>query len=232
MTPTQTCKVLPPPSTLVGIIHTRSGLRQALALRRQDLDLLEIRVDAFADAPNPVLSALPKLKIPLLITVRHPLEGAVQRLSPSSRRELFHRFLPFATLIDLELRCARQFAPLIKEAHARGIGVVLSHHDFTRTPGTQRLHELAGLARRLEGDLFKVATTAETPEDIARLLGFLCGEKRIPLSVMGMGRFGKVSRLLFAQAGSRLNYGFLDKAGLKGQWPASLLKLRLAELEG
>ena len=52
----------------------------------------------------------------------------------------------------------------------------------------------------------------------------------MPLSVMGMGRFGKISRLLLAQAGSVLNYGYLDRPNASGQWEARLLKSRLAEL--
>jgi len=232
MIPPQRCKVLPPPSTVVGTIHTPSGLREALALKRNEVDLFEVRVDAFADAPEKILAALPKLKQPLIITVRHPLEGAVQRLPLARRRELFHQFLPFATLIDVELRSAKQLTSVIEAAHSDGVGVILSHHDFTRTPARKRLHDLAGLAHRLGGDIFKVATTTTDPRDLISLLGFLGSEKRIPLGVMGMGRWGKVSRLLFARAGSRLSYGFLDKVQVTGQWPALLLKKRLAELEG
>ena len=47
---------------------------------------------------------------------------------------------------------------------------------------------------------------------------------------MGMGTFGKISRLLLAQAGSVLNYGYLDQPNASGQWEAVLLQKRLAEL--
>ena len=40
-----------------------------------------------------------------------------------------------------------------------------------------------------------------------------------PLSVMGMGKFGKLSRPLLACAGSVLNYGFLDAVQVPGQGP-------------
>ena len=52
---------------------------------------------------------------------------------------------------------------------------------------------------------------AATPAALAQLLGVFAGESRLPLSVMGMGRFGKISRLLLAQSGSALNYGYLDR---------------------
>jgi 3-dehydroquinate dehydratase-1 len=49
---------------------------------------------------------------------------------------------------------------------------------------------------------------------------------------MGMQKLGKVSRLTLAVAGSRLNYGYLGEPQVSGQWPARLLKQRLAELAG
>jgi len=45
-----------------------------------------------------------------------------------------------------------------------------------------------------------------------------------------MGTFGKLSRVTLAAAGSVLNYSYLEKAQVPGQWPAALLKERLAEL--
>ncbi len=45
-----------------------------------------------------------------------------------------------------------------------------------------------------------------------------------------MGPLGKVSRLLFAAAGSVLNYGYLDRPQVAGQWEATVLKQRLREL--
>jgi 3-dehydroquinate dehydratase-1 len=48
---------------------------------------------------------------------------------------------------------------------------------------------------------------------------------------MGMGRFAAVSRLLCAQCGSVLNYGFLGTTPTApGQWPAAQLKNLLSQL--
>ena len=47
---------------------------------------------------------------------------------------------------------------------------------------------------------------------------------------MGMGPMGRVSRLVLAAAGSCLNYGYLDRAQVPGQWPAAELKRRIAEV--
>jgi len=47
--------------------------------------------------------------------------------------------------------------------------------------------------------------------------------------VMGMGDFGKISRLTLGKSGSVLNYGYLDKPQIAGQWAVALLKERLRE---
>jgi 3-dehydroquinate dehydratase-1 len=62
------------------------------------------------------------------------------------------------------------------------------------------------------------------------LLGIFTAKSTPPLSVMAMGAFGKVSRLLFAQAGSVLNYAYLGTANASGQWSALDFRRRLAEL--
>ena len=85
-------------------------------------------------------------------------------------------------------------------------------------------------ARTARADIFKLAAMAQKPADLTTLLSFLTGAKAGNLSVMGMGAFGKISRLLFARAGSLLNYGYLDQAQVPGQWEATLLKQRVAEV--
>jgi len=215
---------------VTGIIDSEASLRAALRLGPEDLDLFEIRVDAFAGRQDRILEKLPGLKLPLIITVRHPLEGGLNPLSIRERRACFEMFLPHAKLIDVELRSTTALAGIIARAREEKVVVVLSYHDFAGTPSRARLDALARKAAKAGADIFKVATVASTPADVASLLSLMRPRRKLPLSIMGMGPFGKVSRLVFAQAGSVLNYGFLHKAQVSGQWPAVLLKKRIEEL--
>ncbi len=217
-------------SNIVGTIHSPESLRAALELKACDLDFLEVRVDAFAGEPDHVLKLLPKLNIPVIVTVRHYREGGARPMPLIERRTLFDQFLPHAKLIDIELRSVKPLASTIEKARAAGVGLILSHHDFKSTPTGASLQLLARQARRAGADIFKVATFTSSLANLVKFLGFMQRARRVPLSVMGMGRFGKVSRLLFAQAGSVLNYGFLHSAQVSGQWPALLLKQRVDEL--
>lgn len=214
---------------VVGTIHSAAGLRAAMRLDSGDLDFFEIRVDSFVGREEELLRKLPQLKLPLIVTVRHAAEGGAQPLSAAKRRKHYKKFIPHAALVDIELRSAKSLADVIVEAQKSGVGIILSYHDFQKTPSVNQLCDLASTGRKAGADIFKVAATVASGADVAALAAFQ-NRQKMPLSLMGMGKYGKVLRLLFAQAGSVLNYGYLGSAQVPGQWPAVLLKKRIAEL--
>lgn len=226
---------------VVGTIHSEGSLAAALRLRKGSVDFLELRVDAFArnrtggSGEDRLEAAAARLRAPLIVTARHPKEGGAHSLSVAERRALFRQFLSHAALIDVELRSAAALAGTLEEARERGVGIILSHHDFRTTPSLERLRELASRASEIGCTVFKVATVARTAAAFSVLLQFLA-ESRVSqksgphLSVMGMGEFGKISRLALGRSGSVLNYGYLDKLQVPGQWPVELLRQRLLEL--
>jgi len=231
----------PHPGAVVGTVHSVPALAAARKLPRGAVDYLELRLDNFAALPHGerelerLEAAAPHLPAPLIVTARHPREGGFGALTAPGRRRLLRRFLKHAALIDIELRSALQLTVSIREARETGVGVILSHHDFQRTPPLARLIELAQRARGAGATVFKLATTATCASDLTVLLRFLTETKGTGssvggLAVMGMGPFGKISRLLLGRAGSVLNYGYLDKSQVPGQWPAVQLKERLAEV--
>jgi 3-dehydroquinate dehydratase-1 len=215
---------------VVGTIHSKGALQRALRLRRGEVDLLELRVDAFAKEAGVLLKSIPKLPAPLLLTVRHPKEGAMAALSLGERRELFRQFLPLCEWMDVEVRSLGQLAPVISRARDMGVRLIVSDHHFSSTPTTGILLRRLKLAQRINPDVIKVAAAAKVPQDLSRLLDFLVTGPRGRMAVMGMGRYGQVSRLVLGSCGSVLNYGYLHEALVPGQWEATELKKRLLEL--
>jgi 3-dehydroquinate dehydratase-1 len=128
------------------------------------------------------------------------------------------------------LRSAKALASTLTAARAAGVRVILSAHDFRATPSAARLREIARRTAAAGADVCKIATRADTPAALGRLLALFDKPAPLPLAVMAMGRFGKVSRLLFPQAGSVLNYSYLAAANASGQWPADRLRALLTEL--
>jgi 3-dehydroquinate dehydratase-1 len=215
---------------VVGTIPSSAALQLALRLKPGAVDLFELRVDHFAGDPEPLLRAAARLRAPRIVTVRHRAEGGAAELSAARRRELFGRFLPLAQFIDIELRSLHALAGVADDARLAGAGVIVSAHFFKNTPPLARLKALRERARVAGADIFKIATLTRTLGNVLSLARLLVPAPRVETSVMGMGECGKLSRLLLACAGSRLNYGYLDAVQVPGQWPAPLLKQRLGEL--
>lgn len=224
-------RVLRDSPQVVAAVHSPGALRRASEIRPGEVDFLEIRVDNFALDPAPVLKVLPKLRVPLLVTVRHPAEGGANGLTLAQRRDLYTQFMPWASLIDIELRSWEKLPDIIDLARRSQVKIIASTHYFHSMPSAATLERSVKRAQTLGADVSKVAALAETPAALGRLLEIVQKKRSLPVSVMGMGKFGKISRLTLASAGSILNYGYLDRPNASGQWEATVLKKRLLELQ-
>lgn len=217
------------PPLVVATAHTPRGLTEAAALRRGQADIVEVRLDCFARRADDVRSRLPLMRLPAILTARHPAEGGAGALAPRARRALMEEFLPLAAAIDIELRSASVLRHVAADAARRGVVRILSFHDFRRTPPLARLRRIVADARRAGADVVKIAAFLRGPADLAALLQLQALEGASPLATMGMGPLGRVSRLALAASGSRLNYGYLDRPQVPGQWPAARLRALMRE---
>lgn len=207
---------------VVGTLHEATGLRaiaSGKAAATKGIDLLEARLDHLAGRKLPATWPLP-----VIATARHPSEGGAGGLASPVRRDLLAEALAWASAIDVELRSVRSLAPVIAQAHQCGATVILSHHDFTSTPGTAALRALARRAADQGADLLKVAVTLRDPSDLVRLIAFQEASSPIPVATMGMGPAGRFSRIVLSGFGSPLCYGWLGCPQVPGQWPAAALR--------
>lgn len=197
---------------IVGIVDSPAALRKASRLWDGELDFLEWRADCLG-------SAIGKSNLPWIVTARHPAEGGKNAMSVSARRAALLGLIPSAAVVDIEVRSLVAMRTVAAEARQAGVSVLASFHDFQKTPALSRLCEVIRKAEELGADAIKIATCTTSPSDVACLLE-LFAATRLPLAVMGMGPLGMASRILFASAGSVLNYGWLDAPNVSGQWGA------------
>jgi len=216
-------------SSVVATAHSSDGLRQAVRLRPRDVGFVEVRLDSLASDELAVRAGLESMRVPVLLTARHPAEGGAERSSASTRRSLLQEFFFKASAVDVELRSAASMSAILESARRGQVKRVISFHDFRGTPALSRLREIVRRSSLAGADIVKIATQLRSANDLAVLL-LLQSATRVPLATMGMGPLGKVSRLVLAAAGSRLNYGYLDKPQVSGQWPALELVKRLEEV--
>ena len=160
------------------------------------------------------------------MTARHPREGGANQLSTQQRRDLLSRFLPRARYIDVELRSVNALRSLLQAARRKNVGRIVSFHNLKATPDSRTLQTKARAAKAQGANIFKLATRTDTPAQLARLFDFMT-KKNVDLavSVMGIGRFGAISRVLLAHCGSALIYASLCESQIEGQM--SLEQLRV-----
>jgi 3-dehydroquinate dehydratase I len=210
---------------VVGVIASGADLNYALQMRTRP-DLFELRLDRLADIIEQLENKLPGLRAPLIITARHPHEGGAKNLSLGKRRDLLIRFLPHAEYVDVELRSAFALRSLLALAQKKRVRRIISFHSFRSTPPLRALAAKAHAARAHGANIFKAATRTDTPNQLARLLQLVATEDvDLPVSAMGIGNLGAISRVLLARAGSVLIYASITaRTDLEGQ--LSLEQLR------
>lgn len=223
---------IPQSPLVVGSVQSLHELACLQPLELHDLcDLLEIRLDGISRGQEDALKTeLDRLgDFPLLFTARCASEGGLTELEDHQRAELLLDMSERATWIDVELASYAGMAGTIHQIRSKGVGLILSHHNFEETPegpGLQRLVELGE-----EADIVKLAFHHNHLSDLLRCVEILQANDH-PMSIMGMGKLAPVSRLLYAQYGSLLNYGYLGASPTApGQWPAKLLREAISNLE-
>lgn len=197
--------------------------RDALA---DSCDLVEIRLDILASEgatlSHQTWSHLAGL--PLLFTARRKEEGGAMTIDAAGREAMLGQVLESAALVDIEVASIPEMAGLITRIRHLGVPWVASFHNFKELPPTQILEQALQRAHKAGAAVFKLAAMLNSPADLARLAEFQAANHPIAVATMGMGPLAPVSRLLCAQYGSVLNYGFAGAAPTApGQWDAAFL---------
>ena len=188
------------------------------------VDILEVRVDLFDNVtPNDVVSEVKVLKrheLPLIGTIRSRAEGGKANLNDAQREGLYKQISPLVHALDIDLSSSI-LKPVIAMARRNKNAVILSHHDFKKTPNDEALAEITKKANALGADIIKIAVRANDEGDVARLLGFTLTHRGKNLVTISMGSIGSISRLLFPLAGSVMTYTSVTPSD--GQIPAGRL---------
>lgn len=170
-----------------------------------EIDFAEIRLDLMdvgvADLPA-IFSAGKRL----IATCRPGQKSAGER-----EALLVECIRQGAAFVDVEHDAAADYRmSILREAKNSGSRLILSYHDYERTPPVSELDRIIRRNFRFGADYVKVACRADSPSDAARLLGLLgrpgmCGR----LIVAGMGRYGRQVRVFAPFLGSPFTYASL-----------------------
>jgi 3-dehydroquinate dehydratase-1 len=184
-------------------------LKVSEMLKNQPIDLIELRLDHLEPFPDYTeLSRLFEIKIPKIITIRSKKESGEWKDSEQKRIQIINRILEEKIdFIDLEFTIDN-IEDLVKIANKNNIKVIISKHDFKSTPKTENLIKLFDKILLLNPEIIKIATMIKNINNIISQLELIkySLKKNKNSIIIGMGKEGKITRLLNPLFGSKIVY--------------------------
>ncbi|MEO3988481.1 type I 3-dehydroquinate dehydratase [Pseudocitrobacter cyperus] len=217
---------------------------EALAYREADFDVLEWRVDHFAnvDSVDVVMEAARAIRdimphTPLLFTFRSAQEGGEQAISTEAYIALNRTAVDSGVvdMIDLELYTGDELVKAtVDYAQRKNVKVIISNHDFHKTPAADEIVRRLRKMQELGADIPKIALMPQNRSDVLTLLSAtLAMQEQFadrPIITMSMAKSGVISRLAGETFGSAATFGAVKKASAPGQISVSDLRTVLTIL--
>ncbi|PID58344.1 hypothetical protein CSB45_04560 [candidate division KSB3 bacterium] len=152
------------------------------------LDFVEIRLDLLELSEEEIIRIFSS-DCRTIATCRPGKYAAERR-----RQLLLLAITSGASYVDIEVDADDGLKhELIRAANAKGCQVIISFHDFEKTPQREELERVIRRCSECHADIIKVACMVSSPRDNARLLGLL--DSDLSLLVVGMGEQGRISRV-------------------------------------
>jgi 3-dehydroquinate dehydratase-1 len=115
-----------------------------------------------------------------------------------------------ATYVDIEIENSETYkSELMEYARKKGTKIIISYHDFQKTPLIRELEQLLTWAGEYNADIIKIACMVNDKKDVARLLSLY--DSDLSLIVIGMGELGKVTRIASVLLGAPFTFVSFDK---------------------
>lgn len=195
------------------------------------VDVVEWRVDWFEGVfdfaqVEDVLTALREVlgNTPILMTFRTSKEGGEKAIDDKAYAELNLNAAKsgLVDLIDVEIFTGDAVVrEIIDGAHAAGVKVVASNHDFHKTPAKSDIIYRLRKMQDMGADIPKIAVMPQNKRDVLTLLA--ATEEMVtdyadrPVITMSMAGTGVISRLCGEVFGSSMTFGAAGKASAPGQ---------------
>ena len=217
------------PKIIVPIVGVTKEeiLTTARSFHTIPLDVVEWRADWFEGVFDftQVEDVLKDLsETPLLMTFRTSAEGGEKSISVDAYKELNIHASQTGNvdLIDVEIFIGDDtVSEIIAGAHAAGVKVIASNHDFYKTPSKEDILQRLCKMQDMGADIPKIAVMPQSKKDVLTLLSATeemtrCHATR-PIITMSMADTGVLSRLCGEVFGSSMTFAAANKISAPGQ---------------
>ncbi len=221
------------PKIIVPIVGVTKNdiIEEAKTFDSISLDVVEWRVDWFENAfdfakVEEVLKELREVlgNTPILMTFRTSKEGGEKAIEPEAYAELNIKAAQtgYVDLIDVEIFTGDEIVKkIINGAHAAGVRVVASNHDFNGTPAKADIIYRLRKMQDMNADIPKIAVMPKNKKDVLTLLAateeMATDYADRPIITMSMAGTGVISRICGEVFGSSMTFGAAKKASAPGQ---------------
>lgn len=234
------------PKIIVPIVGVTKEdiISEAATFDKLPLDVVEWRVDWFEGCDDfakveEVLKGLREAlgETPMLMTFRTKKEGGEKAIEMNDYIDLNVNAAKsgLVDMVDVEVFSGDDVVKTIIEgAHANGVKVVASNHDFFKTPEKDDIVSRLVKMQELGADIPKIAVMPQSRKDVLTLLeateemAFHKADR--PIITMSMAGDGVISRLCGEVFGSSMTFGAAKKASAPGQMGVETLNVVLDAL--
>ena len=202
-----------------------------------DADLAEFRIDllSFASDTKQVIALGHELKKilgnkPMIATIRTKNEGGQLEISDADYGKTYQAYLknPFMDWLDVEMfRDQKVVSEIVQKAHQKKVLVVMSNHDFQKTPSQDEIEKRLLKQDQMGADVLKIAVMPKSKQDVFTLMNAtlkVSQQTTKPLLTMSMGQLGTISRVATANMGGSFSFGMIGQASAPGQIDVTKLK--------
>ena len=163
-------------------------------------DLAEIRIDLSGFTEKDVAFVFSKADSQLIATCRPeivPDETRIQLLQTAIENG--------AAYVDIEIESSQKVKnTIIPFAKKHNCTCIISYHNYENTPSIEELETIIDSCYTQGADIAKIATTALTIQDSARILSLY--QTARPLIALAMGELGKITRIANVALGSPFTF--------------------------
>lgn len=193
----------------------KNPVNSAAGAKKLGADILELRIDLLDSDERQALLDVKKTDMPVIITNRMKEEGGAWIGSEDERIRALVSLLPLADAVDIEL-CAQKRDYVVEKARSAGKTVIISTHDFKKTPETRVMTGVIDESFKAGADIAKVAVMPDSLNDVLRLLEVTLHASGAVCTI-AMGEIGRHSRVVTPIYGSVMTYGYVENATAPGQ---------------
>ena len=222
---------------LVGVTKEQI-LEEAAIVKELQPDVVEWRVDWYEEVENleAVKALIGELRSIyneelLLFTFRSHKEGGNKEISDDFYVELNQAAISTKNIdfVDVELfNEEKNVKALLASAKENGVFVIMSNHDFFKTPAKDEIVSRLRKMQEYGADIPKIAVMPTSVQDVITLIDATNTMKTQyadrPIITMSMAGTGVISRLAGELFGSALTFGAGKEASAPGQIPVSELR--------